>query len=114
MKTALALLVPSVVAEDGDAEGLPSVVPEAMARGSVVIGTNEGGIAEAVTNARTGLLVPPGDAVALADAMHRVSQESDLASGLARQAFVTVSERLNAHLQSAALEAILLKAAGLA
>ena len=113
MSTALALLVPSVVAEDGDSEGLPSVVPEAMARGNVVIGTHEGGIAEAVTDGITGLLVPPGDAAELAAAMHRLTKESALAARLALSAFSAVSERLNAHLQSAALETILLKAAGL-
>ncbi len=58
MGSALALVVPSVVAADGDAEGLPSVVPEAMARGCTVIGTDQGGIAEAVTDGATGLLVP--------------------------------------------------------
>ena len=113
MSTALALLVPSVVAEDGDSEGLPSVVPEAMARGSVVIGTNEGGIAEAVSDALTGLLAPPGDAAALAATMHRVSADADLAARLAAQAFRSASERLNAFHQSATLETILMKGAGL-
>ena len=110
MGSALALVVPSVVAADGDAEGLPSVVPEAMARGCAVIGTNEGGIAEAVTDLATGLLVPPGDAVALAAAMHRLSSEPDLTAGLARAAFVDVGQRLNAIRQSEALETILLDA----
>ena len=111
METALALVVPSVVAADGDAEGLPSVVPEAMARGCPVIGSDAGGIAEAVTNAATGLLVQPGDAGALAAAMHRLSSEPDLAARLARAAFVTVGEHLNAIRQSEALETILLEAA---
>ncbi len=110
METALALLVPSVVASGGDTEGLPSVVPEAMARGCTVIGSNEGGIAEAVTDAVTGLLVPPGDADALAAAMHRLSAEPDLAAQLAQVAFRAVGERLNAVRQSAALESILLEA----
>ena len=110
MATARALVVPSVVAADGDAEGLPSVVPEAMARGCPVIGSDEGGIAEAVTDAATGLLVPPGDADALAETMLRLSSQPDLAVRLARAAFVAVGEHLNAVRQSAALEAILLEA----
>jgi glycosyltransferase involved in cell wall biosynthesis len=113
MRRALALVVPSVVAKDGDAEGLPSVVPEAMAHGCMVIGTNEGGIAEAVTDAATGLLVTPGDAGSLAAAMHRLSSERDLAARLARAAFIDVGRRLNAIRQSEALETILLAAAGL-
>jgi glycosyltransferase involved in cell wall biosynthesis len=111
METALALVAPSMVAADGDAEGLPSVVPEAMARGCGVIGTDEGGIAEVVTNGSTGLLVPPGDAVSLAAAMHRLSSEPDLAARLAHAAFIDVGERLNALRQSAILETVLLEAA---
>jgi colanic acid/amylovoran biosynthesis glycosyltransferase len=114
METALALVVPSVVAKDGDAEGLPSVVPEAMARGCTVIGSNGGGIAEAVTDGATGLLAPPGDPMALAAAMHRLSSEPDLAVRLAAAAFHTVGERLNALRQSKVLETILLEGASLA
>jgi colanic acid/amylovoran biosynthesis glycosyltransferase len=110
METALALLVPSVVASDGDAEGLPSVVSEAMTRGCAVIGSNEGGIAEAVTDGTTGLLVPPGDPDPLAAAMHRLSSDAGLATALALAAFHSVGEHLNAIRQSGALETILLEA----
>jgi glycosyltransferase involved in cell wall biosynthesis len=113
MEQALALVVPSIVAADGDAEGLPSVVPEAMARGCAVIGTDEGGIAEAIADGSTGLLVPPGDAEALAAAIHRMCVEPELARRLAGAAFVAVGEHLNAVRQSAALETILLEAARL-
>jgi glycosyltransferase involved in cell wall biosynthesis len=111
MRTALALVVPSVTAANGDAEGLPSVVPEAMASGCPVVGTGGGGIAEAIIDAETGLLVPPGDAAALAAAMRRLSTDPGLAARLARAAFLAVSQRLNAFQQSAILEAILLEAA---
>jgi glycosyltransferase involved in cell wall biosynthesis len=113
METALALVVPSVVAVDGDAEGLPSVVAEAMARGCAVVGSDEGGIAEAVIDGKTGLLVPPGDAGSLAAAMHRLSAEPGLAPRLAQAAFGVAGERLNAIRQSASLETILLEAAGI-
>jgi colanic acid/amylovoran biosynthesis glycosyltransferase len=111
MRTASALVVPSVIAADGDAEGLPSVVVEAMARGCVVIGSDKGGIAEAVTNEATGLLVPAGDAEALAAAMHRMAERPELATRLAQAAFYEVRERFDAVRQSAALETILLEAA---
>ena len=53
MAQAWSLLVPSVIAPDGDAEGLPSVIPEAMAQACPIIGSAQGGIAEAVQHERT-------------------------------------------------------------
>jgi colanic acid/amylovoran biosynthesis glycosyltransferase len=111
MAGAAALLVPSIVAPDGDAEGLPSVIPEAMARAIPVIGSAEGGIAEAVEHEATGLLVPPGDAGALAAAMGRLASEPELRHALGQAAFAYVSARLNAQVQSAALETLLLEVA---
>ena len=113
MARAGALLVPSVVALGGDAEGLPSVAMEAMALGCPVIGTEEGGIAEAVTGNETGLLVPPGDAAALAAAMAKLAGSAALSERLAVAAFARAGQRFDARRQSAALEAILLAAAGL-
>lgn len=50
-------------------EGLGSAVLDAMALGLPVVGTRAGGIPEAVVHEETGLLVRPGDAAALADAI---------------------------------------------
>lgn len=108
MARAVALLGPSVVARDGDAEGLPSVIPEAMAQACPVIGSNQGGIAEAVRHGQTGLLVPPNDASALAAAMRRLVTESDLRATLGSAGFVAVGQELNARAQSERLEALLL------
>ena len=66
MTQAVSLVVPSIIAAGGDAEGLPSVIPEAMAQACPVIGSNLGGIAEAIVHNHTGLLVPPNDPAALA------------------------------------------------
>ncbi len=109
MAQAWSLLVPSVVAPDGDAEGLPSVIPEAMAQGCPVIGSAQGGIAEAVRHGQTGLLVPPGNPAALAEAMNRLVSEPQLRHGLGRAAFGFVGVHLNARVQSAALEQLLLE-----
>ena len=59
------------------------VPPEAMAMGLVVIGTTAGGTPEAVVHEKTGLLVPPGDSAALANAILRVANETALAGRLA-------------------------------
>jgi glycosyltransferase involved in cell wall biosynthesis len=108
MTQAVCLVVPSIVAGDGDTEGLPSVIPEAMAQGCPVIGSNQGGIAEAICADRTGLLVPPGDAEALADAMHRIAREPGLAGQLGVAGFSAAATALNARIQSGKLEALLL------
>jgi glycosyltransferase involved in cell wall biosynthesis len=109
MAQAWSLLVPSVIAPDGDAEGLPSVIPEAMAQACPIIGSAQGGIAEAVRHEATGLLIPPGDPIALAEAMHRLVSEQRLRHDLGRAAFAFASTHLNAHIQSVALENLLLE-----
>ncbi|MEA2741584.1 MAG: colanic acid/amylovoran biosynthesis glycosyltransferase [Acetobacteraceae bacterium] len=108
MTEAVSLLVPSIIAGDGDAEGLPSVIPEAMAQGCAVIGSDQGGIAEAVLHDRTGLLVPPGDAEALAGAMHRLGQDPRSRDRLGAAGFAHAAATLNARIQSEKLEALLL------
>lgn len=61
------LLAPSVTGTDGDQEGIPNVLKEAMAMGIPVIGTLHGGIPELVENGVSGFLVPERDVEALAD-----------------------------------------------
>jgi len=59
-------------------EGLGVIVLEASAAGVPVVSTRAGGIPEAVRENETGLLVPPGDADALADALIRLAGDADL------------------------------------
>ena len=63
-------------------EGLPLVVLEAMAQGKPVVATAVGGTPELVVDGETGLLVPPGDAGALAGALERVLRDPELARRL--------------------------------
>jgi len=108
MRDAVALVVPSVIATGGDAEGLPSVIPEAMALACPVIASAHGGMAEAVTDGASGLLTPPGDAASLADAMRRLSADRETADRLGLAGLRHAAETLNAQVQSRKLEAILL------
>jgi ubiquinone/menaquinone biosynthesis C-methylase UbiE len=63
-------------------EGLPLVVLEAMAQGKPVVASAVGGTPELVVDGETGLLVPPGDADALARALARVLADPALAARL--------------------------------
>ncbi len=60
-------------------EGLPVSVVEAMAAGKPVVASAIGGTDEAVEHGQTGLLVPPGDPEALANAIRTVLSDSALA-----------------------------------
>jgi glycosyltransferase involved in cell wall biosynthesis len=64
-----ALVLPAIVTERGDTEGLGVVLLEAMEYTKPVIGSAAGGIVDIVKDRETGLLVPPGDAKSLADAI---------------------------------------------
>ena len=64
------------------AEGLPLVVLEAMAHGKPVVATSVGGTAELVVDGETGILVPPGDADALAAALKALLSDSERSRAL--------------------------------
>lgn len=108
MRHAISLIVPSIVAANGDEEGLPSVIPEAMAQGCPVIGSQQGGIAEALQEGETGLLVAPGDAADLARAMRELAAAPDRRAALGLAGYRHAAETLNARVQSRKLEAMLL------
>ena len=83
MERAAVFCLPCVVAADGDRDGLPTSVLEAMALGVPVVTTAVNGLAEAVLHERTGLIVPQGDPSALADAIERLQSDPVLAARLA-------------------------------
>lgn len=64
-------------------EGLGSVLLDAMVFGKPVAATAAGGIPEIVVHGETGLLVPPGDAEALGEAIARIAGDRELAARLA-------------------------------
>lgn len=80
---------------NGDRDGLPNVVLEAMTREVPVVSTTAGGVAEAVDNDRTGLLVPPEDPDALALALERVLKLPGLAARMGRAARKAVRDRFD-------------------
>jgi glycosyltransferase involved in cell wall biosynthesis len=75
-------VLPSVIGPDGGMDNLPTVIMEAMATGLPVISTSVGGIPEMVIENETGVLVPAGDAGALAHAIEKVIDDLPFARHL--------------------------------
>lgn len=84
--------LPCVTAPDGDRDGIPNAILEAMALGLPVVSTAHSGIPEAVEDGASGLLVPPGDDEALADALARLVGDPALRERLGRRGRERVRE----------------------
>ena len=78
-------VLPSIIASDGQMEGIPVALMEAMASGRAVVSTAISGIPELVENGVNGLLVQPGDAPALAAAMRSLLQDRHRALEMGRR-----------------------------
>jgi len=100
MKAADIFLAPSVTAGDGDSEGIPVVLMEAMAMGLPVISTMHGGIAELVENRRSGFLVPERDVHALAATIDEVIRHPDEIVGITREARRRIEEEFDCRQQN--------------
>lgn len=66
-------LLPSITAADGDMEGIPVVLMEAMAMGKLVISTYHSGVPELIKNGETGFLVSEANVQELADTIIKVN-----------------------------------------
>ena len=90
-----AFVLPAVVDAKGDVEGLGVVLIEAAGFGVPLVASAAGGIPDIVRHEETGLLVPPGDAHALAGAVGRLMEDGRLRERLARGAAEWVQERFS-------------------
>jgi glycosyltransferase involved in cell wall biosynthesis len=86
MTSASVVVVPSIVPDS-----CPTVVLEAMAAGRPVVATATGGIVDLVVDGHTGVLVPPGDAIALANALTSVLSDPARAARMGQAALEQVS-----------------------
>ena len=87
LANASVFVLPSVPEPEGGMDNLPTVIMEAMATGLPVVSTRVGGIPEMVIDNQTGFLVQPEDAVALAGAIEKVTNDRSLGQTLGRAGY---------------------------
>ncbi|MFL6504740.1 MAG: glycosyltransferase [Candidatus Udaeobacter sp.] len=102
-------LHPSQTGRDGNQEGIPNSMLEAMATGLPVFATEHGGIPEAIENGVTGVLVPERDDEALARVLLNEVQNPDLLSRIARAGAEVVRQNFDSAAQVQRLEDIYLR-----
>jgi colanic acid/amylovoran biosynthesis glycosyltransferase len=107
LRRATVMAAPCVHGADGNADGLPTVILEAMALGTPVVATPVTGIPEAVVDTVTGRLVAERDAEALATVLLELTADVDERQRLAAAARCHVEERFSSARQAVQLRALL-------
>jgi glycosyltransferase involved in cell wall biosynthesis len=90
-------------AADGDRDGIPNVILEAMASGVPIIASSAGAVAEVVRHRDTGFLIPPDDPFMMADAIEELSDDINLRVAIVRNARVEVERRFDLRVNAASL-----------
>jgi colanic acid/amylovoran biosynthesis glycosyltransferase len=106
IRGAAVMAAPCVVGSDGNRDGLPTVLLEAMALGTPCVATPVTGIPEAIEDERTGLLVAERRPAQLAGALARMLDDASLRVCLAGAARARVEERFDADRNAARLRAV--------
>jgi glycosyltransferase involved in cell wall biosynthesis len=106
------ICAPSVVAPDGDRDGVPNVLLEASLAGLPVVATDAGGIPDFLEDGRTGLSVPQADPAAIASAVGRLQVEPDLGRQLVAGARERVQSEFSIERTGPGLAEILRTASG--
>jgi glycosyltransferase involved in cell wall biosynthesis len=98
--------LPCQVIENGDRDGIPNVLVEAMAMALPVVSTDISGIPELIEPRVNGLLVPPRDAATLAAALAELLNDAELRHRLGQAARVKVRRYFDAHQNILALKGL--------
>lgn len=109
-REATVFALPCRVASDGDRDGIPNVLLEAMAMELAVVSTNVSGIPEVVRSGSNGLLVSPGDAHELAAAIGRILDDPPLGRRLGAAGRNTVATMFSGEINLQTLRQLLLEA----
>jgi colanic acid/amylovoran biosynthesis glycosyltransferase len=102
-------LHPSETGRDGNQEGVPNSMLEAMASGLPVLATTHGGIPEAIENGVSGVLVPEGDVEGLSASLIRAAETPEALSIMAKAGSDSVKAKFDQTEQVRRLEDIYLK-----
>ncbi len=100
------MLHTGVIAADGDRDGLPNVIPEAMAAGVVVFTSPVAATTEAITDGATGRVLPPEEPSRWVDALVALRDDDGLAARLRQGARSWVEENFDAHKNTARIAAL--------
>ena len=100
------MVLPCRVTAEGDRDGIPTSLVEAMAHGLPVISTVVAGIPEVVRHGETGILVAPDDPLALAAAIAKLADDPHLAATLGIAGRKVVAQRFAPHDSACALRRI--------
>jgi glycosyltransferase involved in cell wall biosynthesis len=92
---ATVFVLPCLIADDGDRDGIPNVLVEAAASGVPIVSTPVSGITELVVDGDTGCLVPPRDPKAIAAAIERLLDAPERRAGISARARARVEERFD-------------------
>jgi glycosyltransferase involved in cell wall biosynthesis len=84
--------LPCIESADGDVDGIPNVLTEAMACGLPVVSTDLPAIRELIRDGRDGLLVAPRDVTALAGALATLLDDAEMRRDLGRRGRTTVTQ----------------------
>jgi colanic acid/amylovoran biosynthesis glycosyltransferase len=106
IRAAAVFAAPCVVGGDGNRDGLPTVLLEAMAVGTPCVSTPVTGIPEAIADGETGILVDEHSPAELADALVRLFDDAELRMRLARAARVRIERDFDADRNAARLRAV--------
>jgi len=100
-------VLPSVVARNGQMEGIPVALMEAMASGVPVVASRLSGIPELVEHGKNGLLVPPGDEIALSRALELLCLHGGMRKRFGRQGCEKVVKEFHLRKNVAELDSLL-------
>lgn len=103
LRSADAALLPCILAEDGERDGIPIFLCEAMALGVPVVSTPVSGIPELVKHLDTGYLAVPADSVDLAHVLEQMLSDPTQAAQIAARARDVVQKQLDVHARAADL-----------